>query len=703
MVQQQQPPKLLLDLSVGQWEEEDWIFVVQQLEVTAPLALNKKKKIHIGGGNVYPDIKELLKTAIGDVVPGAKLVSIALLPNREAADDYWIVPLESYNRLLESLEGKKEHITCTKIPQKVFDMLAFPASSSSASSSSSTDITTEDCYQKLYPFQKESVEFIVKQQGRGIIGDEMGLGKTIQGITLMKHYNVSTLLICPSSLSLNWKEQYAHFSRDDTEEAAEEAPENMEEDTEEEDMENVEGDTKDDQKRKNKCRKERTKQQRRKEREQKQRLKQEKQEMRERKRQEEAIEGLPGNDNLYIMKDGDQQFRHNTIISFSLLTSKKVVSRIPEYEMLLIDESHALKTSASQRTKVVLKLAKKAKYVVLLTGTPSSRTKELYSQMRMISPFLLKSDSFWPYQNHIVKGAFYFAERYCDPHPVPYFRGKGARPYNFTGTCRSWEANAVLNHYMVRHTKTKVLKDMPPKYRQKMILENLNADQKQWFQDELAAIETIRKNKSSKMADFKLMELVRTTAEKKQKFILQYVQHLIRSLDDNDDKYLLFCHHKTIFASLTELLTNHEKPFIAINSQVHRDLRQPLVHKFQEDASIRFAVLGIQSAGTGLNLFKANRVVFLELLWNPDQMLQSEDRAHRIGQTRPVTVDYVILGGSTDDLMWRSLNRKVSSTGAVLDNTRTYLRAKKETITVGEDEEEEGDEDGEPTAKRMKM
>ena len=63
----------------------------------------------------------------------------------------------------------------------------------------------------------------------------------------------------------------------------------------------------------------------------------------------------------------------------------------------------------------------------------------------------------------------------------------------------------------------------------------------------------------------------------------------------------------------------------------------------------RAAVLSITAAGVGLTLHAANCVVFTELYWNPGQLLQAEDRVHRVGQQLQVDIKYLICTGTLDD------------------------------------------------------
>ena len=77
-------------------------------------------------------------------------------------------------------------------------------------------------------------------------------------------------------------------------------------------------------------------------------------------------------------------------------------------------------------------------------------------------------------------------------------------------------------------------------------------------------------------------------------------------------------------------------------------------------------VLGIKAAGTGLNLFKATRVIFLELIWSCNDHLQAEDRAHRIGQTNKVTYIDMVSPDTIDEKILKALRSKIDIAGQVL-------------------------------------
>ena len=88
-------------------------------------------------------------------------------------------------------------------------------------------------------------------------------------------------------------------------------------------------------------------------------------------------------------------------------------------------------------------------------------------------------------------------------------------------------------------------------------------------------------------------------------------------------------------------------------------MRKHLVDAFQCDDNVRVALLSITAANSGLTLTAAHLVVFAELFWNPGILTQAEDRAHRIGQTDSVTVQYLVAKGTADDELWPMIQRKL--------------------------------------------
>jgi SWI/SNF-related matrix-associated actin-dependent regulator 1 of chromatin subfamily A len=97
-------------------------------------------------------------------------------------------------------------------------------------------------------------------------------------------------------------------------------------------------------------------------------------------------------------------------------------------------------------------------------------------------------------------------------------------------------------------------------------------------------------------------------------------------------KFLVFAHHHSMIDSIYQFFLKKKIGCIKIDGNTPPTSRQALVTDFQEKDSIKAAVLSIRAGGVGLTLTAASTVIFAELSWTPGDLIQAEDRAHRIGQ-----------------------------------------------------------------------
>ena len=120
-----------------------------------------------------------------------------------------------------------------------------------------------------------------------------------------------------------------------------------------------------------------------------------------------------------------------------------------------------------------------------------------------------------------------------------------------------------------------------------------------------------------------------------------YFQDLLQG----GNKFICFAHHATMMNTIADMLDEEKVHFIRIDGSTGSSLRKYLCDAFQTDDKVRVALLSITAANTGLTLTAAHMVVFAELFWNPGILTQAEDRAHRIGQTDSVSVQYLVAQG----------------------------------------------------------
>lgn len=231
---------------------------------------------------------------------------------------------------------------------------------------------------------------------------------------------------------------------------------------------------------------------------------------------------------------------------------------------------------------------------------------------------------------------------------------------------------------MVRRLKKDVLTQLPPKRRNRIAMppDKMDAKKLKEVQERLQ----IEKAFSEETAGSggvppAVVETFTLTAEAKVVAVAEYMEYLV----SNEIKFLIFAHHHVMLDYLEQKLKDLGTQHIRIDGKTPQKDRQELVAKFQDNESVRVAVLSITACGAGLTLTAAHTVVFAELYWVPGQMMQAEDRAHRIGQHHSVDVHYCIAENTLDDVMFKSLNKKQRDTTKILNGAEVCLEARNHT------------------------
>ncbi|XP_061658368.1 DNA annealing helicase and endonuclease ZRANB3 isoform X3 [Syngnathoides biaculeatus] len=385
----------------------------------------------------------------------------------------------------------------------------------------------------------------------------------------------------------------------------------------------------------------------------------------------------PGDINLVENKSDTMGISRSkvTVLGYGLLTTdaRPLVEALSRraFSVVVVDESHYLKSRNAARTKLLVPLIRSAKRAILLTGTPAlGRPEELFMQIDALYPKMFGT---WTD----------YAKKYCNAH-YRYFGPR--RQWDCRGASNLEELHQQLSQIMIRRLKAKVLSQLPPKIRQRIPFD-LPKDAAKEATASFAEWERLMKGSGSEVVAIsnsfaEVMSLItrmyKQTATAKAGAVKDYIKMM---LDTEQLKFLVFAHHLTMLQACTEAAIEAKAGYIRIDGSVPSSERVQLVHKFQNDPETRVAILSIQAAGQGLTFTAASHVVFAELYWNPGHIKQAEDRAHRIGQTSSVNVHYLIANGTFDSVMWSMLNRKESVTGSTLNGRKEYLKA------------EEGDKD----------
>ena len=452
----------------------------------------------------------------------------------------------------------------------------------------------------LKPYQKAGVAYMLGHKAT-YLGDDMGLGKTPSTLGFINCIRPNrVLIICPATLVFNWIDEAAKWLIDQYEMI-------------------IPRTTK---------------------------------------------ETIPARDKIIVICSYEKA-AGNTTLALSL----KIM-----WDILVCDESHALKTYGNKRTHAVLGrlghpdlpadfkgLFDLSKRSVFLSGTPfENYPKEIWTTAAAICP--VKFGDWWE-----------FAKRYCRIHTE---RCNGHYRLVDTGASNLSELQQKLrSNFMIRRLKSDVLKELPPKRRQLIIVGEESADWssnpdlitwKQLYEPQydakLAALEVAKTQEEYQQAikaldelqiPFeKISEFRHATALAKLPACIKYIDEL---LDSGLDKLVLFAHHQDV---IDELVLHYGQSAVAVHGRTPKQLRGQNVKKFQ-DGNARIFIGGLKAAGSGINLFRASTVVFVEGDWNPSIMLQAEDRLCRIGQKKMVHVLIPVLDHSIDANMMKRIIKKL--------------------------------------------
>ncbi|XP_022168575.1 SWI/SNF-related matrix-associated actin-dependent regulator of chromatin subfamily A-like protein 1 [Myzus persicae] len=342
---------------------------------------------------------------------------------------------------------------------------------------------------------------------------------------------------------------------------------------------------------------------------------------------------------IYVLSKTNEQFIDPAVVitSYDLMTRRKDMLLKFKFGIVVFDESHSLKSEKSARTKAALSFAMQSKQCILLSGTPAlSRPIELYSQIKAIT------------QNNFMT-PIEFGIRYCNGRETNY-------GWDFTGATNMKELKTILEtQFMIRRLKSEVLKQLPQKIRNVVILKPETIKARNQSMDDL---ETMMNNKSLNKMEVRgaLLKYFNHTGEVKLSAICDYILNLLKE----GKKFLVFAHHQKVINGICDALENNETYYIRIDGKTSSEERKCVCDQFQSEDMYRVAVLSICAANSGITLTAANLVVFAELYWNPGILTQAEDRAHRIGQAETVTIQYLLAKGTADDHIWPLIQTKLN-------------------------------------------
>ena len=341
------------------------------------------------------------------------------------------------------------------------------------------------------------------------------------------------------------------------------------------------------------------------------------------------------------------------IVNYDLVTYSWIHQQLREalWDLLICDESHRLKSLDAKRTHSVLAkngLVRSALRTLMMTGTPVlNRPVELFPILRVLAPEVIS-----PYNDYRS-----FTQRYCDA----WQDGFG---WNAKGASHIDELNKKLRqHYMIRRLTHEVEVQLPKKrYEVVFIDPTPGVKQKLTVLDQ--ACRKDFKYQHLGLDGGQLAVLRRDTAEEK----VSVSSELIRNYAESAGKLVIFAYHHSVINKLERQLA--DLGVVTLTGETAQKIRQRHIDAFRktEKSAPRVFIGQIQASGEGIDGLQdvCNNVLFVESSWVPGEIEQALKRVHRIGQTKPVLIRFLVWAGSVEEHMLRVALDKVKVIKEVL-------------------------------------
>lgn len=326
------------------------------------------------------------------------------------------------------------------------------------------------------------------------------------------------------------------------------------------------------------------------------------------------------------------------IISYGLLVSRSKEVKTKKWQTLVLDEAHAIKNNTTKRYKAVTSL--NAGFKIIATGTPiQNHLGELWSLFQFINPDFLGS----------LKE---FSDRFITATSIEDEQQKKNH------------LKKLITPFLLRRTKRQVLDDLPEKT--EIVLNVDFSKEEQVFYEalRLKAIEDIENSDENEKAGKHIKILAGITklrqacchpklAQKESTLSSSKLEVFERTIDDlreNKHRVLVFSQFTSYLKMAEEILKNKKIAYQYLDGSTPLKKRDKSVKAFQSGEGDVF-LISLKAGGLGLNLTAADYVIHMDPWWNPAIEDQASDRAHRIGQTRPVTIYRLIIKGTIEEKM----------------------------------------------------
>ncbi len=332
------------------------------------------------------------------------------------------------------------------------------------------------------------------------------------------------------------------------------------------------------------------------------------------------------------------------------------------WNTVVLDEAQAIKNSNSKTSKAIATL--QADWFVALTGTPvENHLGELWSLFHVVSP-----------------GVFGGWES---------FRRKFAAPIEkqIDEDARAALADR-LKPFVLRRTKKQVLTELPPRTEMNLYVD-LSSDERAEYENvrraALGEIEQIESLPNIQDQRFKILAMLTRLRQischvglvnknwTQSSAKLDQLCETLESLKEEGHRALVFSQFTQHLALIRAALDAKGFTYEYLDGSTPPDARQKAVDRFQNGTADAF-LISLKAGGTGLNLTAADYVIHMDPWWNPAVEDQATDRAHRIGQDKPVMVYRIVARGTIEEEILALHETKRDLVAGVLEGTEAAAK-----------------------------
>ena len=350
------------------------------------------------------------------------------------------------------------------------------------------------------------------------------------------------------------------------------------------------------------------------------------------------------------------------LMNVEALSSKPAAQFLERYllstnSLVAVDESTTIKTQSAGRTKNIVKVGKLAKYRRILTGSPVTKNPmDLYSQCAFLDEDLLGFSSYWAYKSRYAIEV----KRHSSTHSFPHI----------VGFRNLDELSRKLAFFSFRVLKEDCL-DLPSKVYSPRHVELTKEQEKAYNDLETFAITQLNNNTLSVTNTMTMLlrlhqitcgYLPTDNGQPPVPLKNNRMDELLSVLEETEGKVIIWANYRY---SIFDIEKNLKKKFgedsvVTYFGDTKDQDRQEIVKSFQDPKSpVRFFVANQQTGGYGLTLTAAHTVVYYSNNYDLEKRIQSEDRAHRIGQKNNGTYIDIICENTVDDNIVGSLRNKI--------------------------------------------